>query len=354
MVAPFYIGGQLAALADLGLTKLAQEFAPGIPKQKRVAALPRITPQTDNRWVMAVQDHEAARAGKHFDLRLVDPDAGKAHSWAIPKARLPGPGERQLAIQTFTHTPEYALHFGEKKPEVIPRGYGKGRVRMAVKEPVDIVESNRDMVRFNVYQGKGADEYLLRRTKDDKWMLMNTTRTQANTDVPQSKPQYRDLDPEKVDVSDDRQVMMGKIDGAHNTFLLEAGKPVRVFSYRPSERDTGLIEHSHRFLPGLRSRVPKHLDGLVLEESYSRQTPTREEPDRVLIRGQRSTPACGKAESVRLTPRYEPPSLMWPVLHGAAMVRHCPSRRNSTSWKGLAALSPSSKCRRWLAEQRRK
>jgi hypothetical protein len=264
MVAPFYIGGQLAALADLGLTKLAQEFAPGIPKQKRVAALPRITPQTDNRWVMAVQDHEAARAGKHFDLRLVDPDAGKAHSWAIPKARLPGPGERQLAIQTFTHTPEYALHFGEKKPEVIPRGYGKGRVRMAVKEPVDIVESNRDMVRFNVYQGKGADEYLLRRTKDDKWMLMNTTRTQANTDVPQSKPQYRDLDPEKVDVSDDRQVMMGKIDGAHNTFLLEAGKPVRVFSYRPSERDTGLIEHSHRFLPGLRSRVPKHLDGLVL------------------------------------------------------------------------------------------
>lgn len=265
MAAPFYIGGHLAALADLGLVKHAQEFAPGIPKQRLVAALPRITPATENRWMLAVQDHEATRAGRHFDLRLVDPDAGKAHSWAVPKAKLPKPGERQLAVQTFTHTPEYALHFGEKKPEVIEQGYGKGRVRMAVKEPVDVIESNRDMVRFNVYQGKDINEYLLRRTKDDKWMLMNTTVTKTRRpDIPQSKPAYRDLDPENVDVTDDSQLMMAKIDGAHNTFVLDAGRPVRIFSYRPTERDTGIIEHTHRFLPGLQTRVPNQLDGLIL------------------------------------------------------------------------------------------
>jgi len=257
--------GQHAALRYLGLTKTAREFAPGIPVQKRTSRLPLIKPDTLNRWTLAVQDHEAARAGRHYDLRLVDPDAGKAHSWAIPKARLPQPGEKLLAVQTFTHTPEYALHFGDKKPQMIEKGYGRGRVRMVVKEPTEIIESNNDKVRFNVYSGKDNAEYLLRRTNKDKWLLMNTTTTKANTpDLPQSKPKYHELTPDAVDVTDDRQLMTAKVDGAHNTFVLNADQPVRVYSHRPTERDTGVIEHTHRFLPGLQSRVPKHLDGYVL------------------------------------------------------------------------------------------
>jgi hypothetical protein len=260
----FKIGGQLAALADLGLLKVAKEFAPGIPAQKPISRLPSITPKTLNRWTLAVQDHEAARAGRHFDLRLVDPDAGKAHSWAVPKARLPEPGEKLLAVQTFTHTPAYALEFGAKKPEVIPEGYGKGRVRMAVKEPVDIVEANNNKVRFNVYRGKSNDEFVLRRTKDNKWLLQNVTVTKDRADVPQSKPKYKEVEPDAVDVTNSQQLMMAKVDGAHNTFRLDAGQPVRVFSYRPTERDTGVIEHTHRFLPGFKQRVPQRLDGLVL------------------------------------------------------------------------------------------
>ena len=260
----FRIGGQLAALADLGLLKVAREFAPGIPQQKPISRLPVIKPKTLNRWTLAVQDHEAARAGRHFDLRLVDPDAGKAHSWAIPKARLPDPGEKLLAIQTFTHTPEYALHFGAKKPEEITKGYGRGRVRMAVREPVDIVEANNDKVRFNVYQVKTNNEYILRRTKDNKWLLQNVTVTKDKANVPQSKPAYKEVSPDAVDVTDDRHLMMAKIDGAHNTFRLDAGQPVRVFSHRPTERATGVIEHTHRFLPGFQHRVPRRLDGLVL------------------------------------------------------------------------------------------
>ena len=244
--------------------KNAQAFAPGIPKQKEVSRLPAIKPSTQNRWTLAVQDHEAARAGRHYDLRLVDPDAGKAHSWAIPKARLPEPGEKLLAIQTFTHTPQYALHFGEKKPETIGQGYGKGRVRMAVKEPTEIIESNNDKVRFNVYRGKNNEEFVLRRTKDDKWLLQNVTITKDKADVPQSKPKYKEVAPDAVDVTDNSQLMMAKVDGAHNTFKLDAGQPVRIFSHRPTERDTGVIEHTHRFLPGQQHRVPKRLDGLVL------------------------------------------------------------------------------------------
>lgn len=262
----FTTSGALAALADLGLyqVKSAAEFAPGIPSGKPISRLPSIKPTTLNRWTLAVQDHEAARAGRHYDLRLVDPDAGKAHSWAIPKARLPEPGEKLLAVQTFTHTPEYALHFGDKKPEVIPEGYGKGRVRIAVKAPVDIIEANNDKVRFNLYEGKQNNEYVLRRTRENKWLLQNVTITKATTNVPQSKPTYKETEPDKVDVTNDDQLMMAKVDGAHNTIQLNAGQPVRIFSYRPTERDTGIIEHTHRFLPGLTSRVPDHLDGLVL------------------------------------------------------------------------------------------
>src|SRR5512136_925778 len=249
------------------LSKTAQgrvEFAPGIPASKPISRLPAITSKTLNRWVLAVQEHEAERAGKHYDLRLVDPDSGKAHSWAIPKAKLPLPGERLLAIQTFTHTPEYALHFGEKKPQTIGEGYGKGRVWMALKEPTDIIESSNNHVRFNVYQGKDINEYLLHRTKDNKWMIQNVTTTKATANIPQSKPKYREITPDRVDVTDDSHLMTAKIDGAHNTFRLDAGQPVRIFSYRPTERDTGVIEHTHRFVPGLTSRVPNHLDGLVL------------------------------------------------------------------------------------------
>lgn len=174
-----HIGGTLAAFADLGVIKVAAAFAPGIPSAKVTSRLPNITPDTKNRWVMAVQDHKTTRSKgrKHFDLRLVDPDAGKAHSWAIPKARLPDIGEKLLAVQTFTHTPEYALHFGEKKTETIGPGYGAGRVRMTLKEPVDIIEANNNKVRFSLYKGKSNKEFILRRTHDDKWLLQNVTGT---------------------------------------------------------------------------------------------------------------------------------------------------------------------------------
>lgn len=245
--------------------KTAQEYAPGIPVQKPISRLPKITPDTQNRWTLAVQSHEATRAGKHKDLRLVDPDSGKAHSWAIPKDRLPEPGERLLAVQTFTHTPEYALHFGEKEPQLIQKGYGKGRVRMALKEPADIIESDNNKVRFNIYQGKNNQEYLLRRLKDKSWLIQNVTPTKEKfPNVPNSKPKYKEVKPDAIDITNEKQLMMAKVDGAHNSFILDAGKPLRIFSHRPTERETGLIEHTHRFLPGLSIKIPKKLDGLVL------------------------------------------------------------------------------------------
>ena len=70
---------------------------------------------------------------------------------------------------------------------------------------------------------------------------------------------------DSVSFNDPNEVHQAKIDGAHVTFHLpSAGRQLRVFSYRPTERETGVIEHTHK-LPGFRSiRTPGSLSGTVV------------------------------------------------------------------------------------------
>lgn len=139
----------------------ATEFAPGIPMNRKVHKIPTsTTPQT---WTLAIQKHDADRAGTHFDFRLVPPQGGKAHSWAIPKARLPEQGKMLLAIQQPTHTAQYAENF----TGTIPKGtYGSGKVDMHLKEPVKILSSGDNKIKFERDNG---EKYTLFRTRDKHW-----------------------------------------------------------------------------------------------------------------------------------------------------------------------------------------
>ena len=149
-------------------TKAAAEFAPGIPKSRKIHKLPQIgRPQTG--WMMAVQEHKAKRAGKHYDLRLVGPKSTKAHSWALPKGRLPTKKDKMLlAMQQATHTKNYALNFtGE-----IPEGYGAGTVTMPIKEKVKMLKMTPDRVKF---QRPSGEVFNMFRTKDNKWGIKQAT-----------------------------------------------------------------------------------------------------------------------------------------------------------------------------------
>ena len=117
------------------------EYAPGIPSNKKIEKIPIVKVPT--MWDMAVQEHKALKAGKHWDLRLVDP-AGHAHSFAIPKSRFPSANKMLLAIQQPTHTKDYALNF----VGTIPKGYGAGTVTMPIKEKVQINHSDDDGLSF--------------------------------------------------------------------------------------------------------------------------------------------------------------------------------------------------------------
>lgn len=216
---------------------------------------------------MATQLHEAERAGRHMDLRLVDP-SGKAHSWALPRGDLPKPGEKVRVVQQPTHTQEYAELKG---PFEIREGYGKGKVRGSGTQPVEVVSRRPGVLRFNVYGGRGAQEFALVDTPKGQ-LLHNFTVTKdtgvrgaGGHDIPQSKPKYREKRPESIRFDDDAEVHQAKIDGAHVTFHLPGGgRQIRAFSYRPTERATGVLEHTHK-LPGYRElQAPKSLAGTVL------------------------------------------------------------------------------------------
>jgi len=255
-------------LADVALTGKG-EFAPGIPASRKVQPLPRVKSDKPQTWQMALQQHEAERAGAHADLRLVD-NQGRAHSWAIPKGKLPAPGEKLRVIPQPTHTPEYAARKGEFE---IPEGYGKGKVRSEGLRPVEVVKVQPGrIVRFNVYGGQkeGNQEFALVQTPRGQ-LLHNITAT-AETGVrgpgghpiPQSKPKYKEVSTDRVRFDDADEIHQAKVDGAHVTFHLRDGKGVKVFSYRPTERATGVLEHTHK-LPEYRAlRAPPGLAGTVL------------------------------------------------------------------------------------------
>jgi hypothetical protein len=156
--------------ADVSRILKEKEFAPGIPRSKRVYALPESS--DPKQWTLAVQQHNAQRAGPHWDLRLVDPETGFAHSWAVPRATFPEGKQKLLAVRTPTHSAHYALNFGAHGPQQIGKGYGKGDVEIVHKEPVEISNASKSKLQFRRIIRDGAPEdFTLFRTGGDKWLL---------------------------------------------------------------------------------------------------------------------------------------------------------------------------------------
>ena len=149
----------------------AEEFAPGIPADRKTHDLPT----TKAKWRLAVQLHKANKAGPHWDLRLVDPESGHAHSWAVPKREWPTAKKRlRLAIMQPTHTADYSTWQG-----TIPEGtYGAGDVELLRDEETD-VDVSPDVVRFNV---PGVGPMVMHRGEGNQWkLLLGRTGTQGGT-----------------------------------------------------------------------------------------------------------------------------------------------------------------------------
>ncbi len=92
-----------------------------------------------------IQEHQAKRAGLHWDLRLQLTPDGKMTSWAIPKHKLPDKGERLLLIPVEDHELSYQAFEGE-----IAEGYGAGTVKLVANGDFELFENGNGFTGFRL------------------------------------------------------------------------------------------------------------------------------------------------------------------------------------------------------------
>lgn len=131
----------------------------GLPSKKLKAKIPI---EHNEVWEFGVHEHNAKRAGKHFDLRLGNLKTNKAYSWAL--RYWPKPGEKRLAIRQPDHTIPYMDWSGD-----IPKGYGAGKVKIKYRGKAGIHKSSPSKINFNVDKTK----FTLIKTDKDNWLLLN-------------------------------------------------------------------------------------------------------------------------------------------------------------------------------------
>ena len=117
--------------------------------------------------IFVVQEHEASHY--HFDFRLEI--GGVLKNWAIPKALPQKAGEKRLAVQVEDHPLEYGSFEG-----TIPEGqYGAGKVAIWDKGNLEIIEKDKNSIKFTLQGKKLKGEYHLFHPptfEEKNWLLM--------------------------------------------------------------------------------------------------------------------------------------------------------------------------------------
>jgi bifunctional non-homologous end joining protein LigD len=152
-------------------------------------------------------------------------------------------------------------------------GYGEGEVDVIDKDMTEVVHMSPDKVHFNLYRGRGPEEYSLIRTGDKRWLMLNRTISRQKVPgLPEDKPSYRELKPEQIDFNNPDEILQAKIDGAHNLIVIpKSGMYPKFISHRPGKRvETGVIEHTHKVPGAMQTPIPRGLrDTIVRGEIYA-------------------------------------------------------------------------------------
>ena len=111
---------------------------------------------------MVIQEHDAVKAGLHWDLRFEKTHTDKnsplygekvLRSFAIPKHKLPEGKERILAVQVGDHAWSYRNFEGNLGP-----GYGRGSVKMIFNGKVEVEHFDDKKIIFE-YEGNKYQIY---------------------------------------------------------------------------------------------------------------------------------------------------------------------------------------------------
>lgn len=219
-------------------------FAPGLPDKGKYDPIDKMKGLTR----MVIQKHQATQ--DHYDYRIQQDDI--AHSWAAKY--LPKDKKKLMLFRQPSHTAEYMDFEG-----TISEGYGAGKVKKIYDQVIDIVNSSEDKINFVLPEGEFA--MIKMQGKNPNWLLVEKNPV---INAVNSKPKYKEVLPDEIDLEDENTVLEPKIDGAHNIFELHSDNINRIYSYKDKKGDDIAIDHTHQ-VPILRDAVvPKELDGTLL------------------------------------------------------------------------------------------
>lgn len=183
---------------------------------------------------LIVQEHRARRAGKHFDVRLGDPER-ELFSWATRKGLPDVPGRAHQLFRQPLHTYGYKDFEGE-----IPEGYGAGFVKKILEQKVLTTRSDEGGISFT---GPKGDRFRFTR-QNGTWVA---TKAKPLKTPGHLKEHMKSVAPEDVGTLD-IQSAEPKIDGALH--LLRLGVDPELISHRISKRHGGPIVHTERVFGG--------------------------------------------------------------------------------------------------------
>lgn len=246
----------------------------GIPDRSIKAALPNITkPQ---KWQFVIQEHNAKRAGLHYDIRLGDPSTGNGHSWA--GRRLPGPGSKELFVEQPTHTIEYFKYEG-----TIGNGYGAGDVKIHTSCEAEVLHSEPNKITFYLYNEATPQKFTFLRMSGDQWLLVNHTLTKPQEHTLHMYPRQKYKEIKYADEIRQGDFVTPKIDGAYSLTILQPDKKPVVFGRRDSARTGMPIEYTPKIFNAMTAQFPKEFGNTVLRTEVYGITPDMKElPNRTL------------------------------------------------------------------------
>jgi hypothetical protein len=117
----------------------------------------------DEKWQYVIQNHNADRAGQHYDVRLASPTINRGYSWAgryLPK----DVGETRLFIRQPDHNVSYFDFSGTL------HGYGAGTVALDTRGEAYVHNSSPNRISFSYADKK----YTLVDVGSNKWLFIRT------------------------------------------------------------------------------------------------------------------------------------------------------------------------------------
>ena len=240
------------------LIKIA-DFAPDIPDRSVYGDLAALEPGQFFDW--AVKEHISQRAGRHYDIRLGNPEIGLL-SWATKKELPQYSGEMIALFQQPVHAYEYLTFEG-----TLPPGYGHGPVKTVQQGRILVTDISKNQIDFTVDRGRWIERYkLIKAPEKHKWYFL---RVEPGIQIPEKK-KFKLIDDEEAKelikhIGQQIAAVQPKVDGAMTYVIITKSGRVELVSPRISKVTGGPIFYTEKVSPKIiRTDAPRTLRGTIL------------------------------------------------------------------------------------------